>query len=154
MLKSIFWLSLFATPLLAQPIGFHSLAKREGPVTLQIYINSTIFPDAEALKAFKLSIDDPVGTEPTPLPLATSNGTAPHTTFNRVVEDISLPKTVDAALMTNVTLTAGEGMRNFTSRGLGERMDRNVSLSALSHAYYTVKLTTLVQYHLEGGAGI
>jgi hypothetical protein len=138
MLKSIFWLSLFAAPLLAQPIGFDSLAKRNGPVTLQIYINSTIFPDSEALKLVKLSIDDPLGTVPTPLPLATSNDTAQHHTFTRVVEDVSLPKTVDAALMANITLTAGEGMRNFTSRGLGglgEGMDWNVSLSALSHAY-------------------
>jgi hypothetical protein len=138
MLESIFWLSLFATPLLAQPIGYNSLAKRDGPVTLQIYINSTIFPDPEALKLVKLSIDDPIGTEPTPLPLATSNDTAIHTTFTRVVEDVSLPKTVDAALMTNITLTAGQGMRNFTSRGLGglgKGMDWNVSLSALSHAY-------------------
>ena len=127
MLKSIFWLPLFATPLLAQPIDFDSLSKRDGPVTLQIYINSTIFPDSEALKLVKLSIDDPVGTQPTPLPLATSNDTAQHHTFTRVVDDISLPKTVDAALMTNISLTAGEGMRNFTSRGLGEGMDWNVS---------------------------
>jgi hypothetical protein len=133
MLKSIFWLSLFASPLLAQPIGYNSLAKRDGPVTLQIYINSTIFPDSEALKLVKLSIDDPVGTEPTPLPLPTSNDTAVHTVFTRVVEDPSLPKTVNAARMTEITLTAGEGMRNFTSVGLlGEGLDMNVSPSNIS----------------------
>jgi len=65
MLNSLLWLSLLAAPLLAQPIRLDSLIKRDDAVSLEIYIDSTKFPDAEALKLVKFSINDPVKTEPT-----------------------------------------------------------------------------------------
>jgi hypothetical protein len=127
MLRSICWLSILATPLLAQPISSDSLAKRDSTTILNIYIDSTIFPDTEALKQVHLSLNNPLGTELIPLTLPTSNDTAPHETFSRILEETSLTETVDAALMTTVTLRADGGTRTFSAVGLGEGLDLNVS---------------------------
>lgn len=67
MLKSILCLSLLAIPLLAQPGGSQSLAKRDHGLFLEIYLKDTEFPNDEDLKAIKCTTAYPVGANPVTL---------------------------------------------------------------------------------------
>jgi hypothetical protein len=131
MLKSILCLSLLAIPLLAQPGGFKSLAKRDHTLHLEIYLKDTEFPNDEDLKAINCTTAYPVGANPVTLELSSDSSGYYGATFGDGLDIRTLNNKVYAPLLASVPLRADESIRTFRTQGLGKGKDLNVSYDCI-----------------------
>jgi hypothetical protein len=119
MLKSVLYLSLLATPLLA--------TKRYNALSLDIFIKKAELPNDKDLKAIKCTTAYPVGAEPVALEVPTSFNGSTGTNFGKGVNISTWADVVEGFQLTTVPLRADEGIRNFHVEGLGMGKDLNVS---------------------------
>jgi hypothetical protein len=131
MLKSILCLSLLAIPLLAQPGGFKSLAKRDHTLHLEIYLKDTEFPNDEDLKAINCTTAYPVGANPVTLELSSDISGYYGAEFGDGLDMRTLTNKVYAPILASVPLQADESTRTFRTEGLGKGKDLNVSYDCI-----------------------
>jgi hypothetical protein len=131
MLKSILCLSLLAIPLLAQPGGFKSLAKRDHTLHLEIYLKDTEFPNDEDLKAINCTTAYPVGANPVTLELSSDISGYYGAEFGDGLDMRTLTNKVYAPILASVPLQADESTRTFRTEGMGKGKDLNVSYDCI-----------------------